>query len=249
MKRLTLFLLCATILVTIYAQDIIVTNNSERINALITEVSETEIRYKKADNPDGPIFVLPTSDISSILYRNGDVQTFAQHDNQAPQETGVMTSTFKSVSASEDLKYIPGQQLRRMHSNCYYYGNLQMNDAVFREFIRNNCSAAYRQYKTGYNLKMTGSITSFLCIGGVGAALLGVAAAEKNYDKSMKFLIPGTVLLATGVASFFTFYYVGKKKQDTAYQTFNSQCANSGRTALSLNIGVANNGLGLSLDF
>ena len=107
MKRLTLFLLCATILVTIYAQDIIVTNNSERINALITEVSETEIRYKKADNPDGPIFVLPTSDISSILYRNGDVQTFAQHDNQAPQKTGVMTSTFKSVSASEDLKYIP----------------------------------------------------------------------------------------------------------------------------------------------
>ena len=159
MKRLTLFLLCATILVTIYAQDIIVTNNSERINALITEVSETEIRYKKADNPDGPIFVLPTSDISSILYRNGDVQTFAQHDNQAPQKTGVMTSTFKSVSASEDLKYIPGQQLRRMHSNCYYYGNLQMNDAVFREFIRNNCSAAYRQYKTGYNLKMTGSIS------------------------------------------------------------------------------------------
>ena len=50
------------------AQDVIVSNNAQKIDAKIVEVSKTEIKYKEADNLDGPIFVLPTSDISSIIY-------------------------------------------------------------------------------------------------------------------------------------------------------------------------------------
>ena len=67
------------------AQDIIVTKQSTRIDAKIVEVSNTEIRYKKASNPDGPTFVMPTSEVSSILYANGEVQQISQAQQSAAQ--------------------------------------------------------------------------------------------------------------------------------------------------------------------
>lgn len=60
----------------LYAQDVIVTNDAQKIDAKIVEVSKTEIKYKEADNFDGPIFVLPTSDINSIIYSNGKVTLY-----------------------------------------------------------------------------------------------------------------------------------------------------------------------------
>lgn len=79
MKRITLLLtlvLCMT--QTIVAQDIIVTRNSERIDCKVEKVEETAVEYKRTDNPDGPVFVIPTSKIASILYANGTVQVFEQ---------------------------------------------------------------------------------------------------------------------------------------------------------------------------
>ena len=62
------------------AQDIIVTKDSERIDAKIIEVTDTEVSYKRTDYKEGPTFVLKTSDISSIIYSNGAVQTFASQN-------------------------------------------------------------------------------------------------------------------------------------------------------------------------
>lgn len=77
MKKIAILatLLLAT-LQMLHAQDVIITRQSERIDAKILEVSESEIRYKKQNNPDGPTFVLSTAKVASILYANGEVQTF-----------------------------------------------------------------------------------------------------------------------------------------------------------------------------
>ena len=67
---------CALILMatfTTFAQDIIITSDSQKIEAKIVEVSKTEIKYKELDNLDGPMFVLPMEDIVSIIYANGKV--------------------------------------------------------------------------------------------------------------------------------------------------------------------------------
>ena len=54
--------------------DVIITVQSEKIDAIITEVSDETVSYKKASNPKGPTFVLSTEKISTILYANGEVQ-------------------------------------------------------------------------------------------------------------------------------------------------------------------------------
>lgn len=75
-KFLSSVILIILACVTASAQDIIVTKDSERIDAKILEVSDTEVSYKKAGYVEGPTFVMKTSEISSIIYSNGDVQTF-----------------------------------------------------------------------------------------------------------------------------------------------------------------------------
>ena len=78
MKRI--FVILAVLATTFYvkAQDIIVTYENERIEAIIEEVSETQIKYKKLNNQDGPTFVLGTDKIATILYKDGTVQSFSK---------------------------------------------------------------------------------------------------------------------------------------------------------------------------
>lgn len=88
MKRViifSLFLLCG--MQALLAQDVIVTRLSERIDAKILEVSETEIKYKKQNNPDGPTFIISTEKVSSVIYSNGEVQSFSQAEPKKTDPT------------------------------------------------------------------------------------------------------------------------------------------------------------------
>ena len=53
------------------AQDTIFLKTSEKITAFVKEVSQAEVQYKKAELPDGPMFIVNKSDIVKIVYKNG----------------------------------------------------------------------------------------------------------------------------------------------------------------------------------
>lgn len=84
MKRFSSILVLLCIAVSLFATDIIILKNSTRIDAVIQEVSQNEVKYKKASSPNGPSFILSTSEIVSIVYDNGEVQTF---DNNSQQQS------------------------------------------------------------------------------------------------------------------------------------------------------------------
>lgn len=109
MKRLLLSLaLVLAASLGALAQDIIILRNSEKIEAKIVEISSTEIAYKKADYTDGPTFRLDISEVSSIIYANGDVQAF----NEEPRkEQGNVSSD--SGSRNGKLKFNPTPQGRK----------------------------------------------------------------------------------------------------------------------------------------
>jgi hypothetical protein len=56
--------------------DLIIKRDSSRIEALILEVDEQIIRYKKYSDREGPTFSLSKKDIASIVYGNGEVEVF-----------------------------------------------------------------------------------------------------------------------------------------------------------------------------
>lgn len=83
MKKI--FTICTCIMMatmSIIAQDIIVTKDAKKIEAKILEVSKTEIKYKEQNNLDGPTFILETTEISSIIYSNGNVEVYQQPSEQ-----------------------------------------------------------------------------------------------------------------------------------------------------------------------
>lgn len=62
--------------VLVCAQDIIITNDAKKIDAKVLEISETEIKYKEADDLEGPTYILGISKVLSIVLSSGKVKTF-----------------------------------------------------------------------------------------------------------------------------------------------------------------------------
>lgn len=81
------------------AFDIIITTDANKIEAKITEVSKSEIRYKEKDNIDGPTFVLETADVHSILYANGKVVVYNQ------QSTSNTSTSTRVADVNRRIKY------------------------------------------------------------------------------------------------------------------------------------------------
>lgn len=60
------------------AQDKIVMNSGDVVYGKVEEVGVTEIKYKKKENPTGPVYVVLKNDVYSIHYENGTQDLFAK---------------------------------------------------------------------------------------------------------------------------------------------------------------------------
>lgn len=80
-RKLLLMAVSFALVIPVLASDVIVKTNSQQIDAKILEVSKSEIRYKEADNLDGPVFVLSTDEISTITYSNGKKVSYHAAEN------------------------------------------------------------------------------------------------------------------------------------------------------------------------
>ena len=59
------------------AWDIITLKNGEDIQAIVQEIDDIYVKYKKFDNPNGPNHTLKKSEIFMILYANGSKDVFS----------------------------------------------------------------------------------------------------------------------------------------------------------------------------
>ncbi len=90
---LSLLLCC----LTASAYDVIVKNDGTSLMGKVVEVSDTEVKYRRADNPDGPIYTLKVADIMRINYENGQ-SDLMQKDGMTPSSvlsgpTGTVNDT------------------------------------------------------------------------------------------------------------------------------------------------------------
>lgn len=80
MKHLYFLLIFASCFLSMSAQDILVRKCGEVENVKVLEVSPTEVKYKKSNNEDGPVFIEKRSNLYSVKYKNGEVQIFNEMD-------------------------------------------------------------------------------------------------------------------------------------------------------------------------
>ena len=77
MKNIILFILFVCSSNIIKAQDTLSMRSGENILVKVIEVGTTEVKYKKLDNLNGPIFSILKSDLLIIKYENGTSDDFS----------------------------------------------------------------------------------------------------------------------------------------------------------------------------
>lgn len=93
------------------AQDIIITNESKKIEAKILEVSKNEIKYKEQNYLDGPTFTLETSEINTIIYSNGKVVAYNQDKPiKAVKEEPKVETAKMNIEHKNDVDLYAGLQ-------------------------------------------------------------------------------------------------------------------------------------------
>lgn len=60
------------------AQDILYLLNGDEVEAKLTEISSSELKYKRMDNLDGPVFVIERSKVFKIKYANGQSEVMTK---------------------------------------------------------------------------------------------------------------------------------------------------------------------------
>jgi len=88
MKKISLILVCTIGLgIIANAQDVITLKNGTDIKAVIQDIGNIEVKYKKFDNLNGPNYTLEKSEILMIRYENGTKDIFSEetksNDNSA----------------------------------------------------------------------------------------------------------------------------------------------------------------------
>ncbi len=76
MKIFSFFLFIFLFQFTSFSQDTLVKVSGERIAVTVVEITETTLKYKKIDQPDGPLRSLYLGSIETVIYRDGTEESF-----------------------------------------------------------------------------------------------------------------------------------------------------------------------------
>jgi hypothetical protein len=90
------------------AQDVITTRKGTVIQAKVTDVTPTEVKYKRFDNLDGPDYSAKKSEIASIVYKNGTVDAFntAEDSKKTAKNKSTADKPLKEKTTEEEPKAI-----------------------------------------------------------------------------------------------------------------------------------------------
>ena len=225
-----------------FAQDVIVTKDSKKINAKVTEVNINNIKYIDFDNQDGAVFTLLKSDIVSIVYQNGQVETFLSESSKST--TSNQTESVSNKAIQIDITSITP------------FGNILADMKTYSPLI-------YSKYQSGEKMRTAGMILS-----GLGGAMslsgfimrcandyyephiYGVPTRKTNDNSlkrawGMRLMVAGGVCIVTGVP----LWIVGSSKKNRAVSDFNKQNYLLQQPTPHFQLNMHPNGIGLAYVF
>lgn len=106
MKQVLFIAILCLISSFIHAQDIITMKDGSEIKAKVVEMGVNEIKYKKFENLDGPIYVLTKSDVFMIKYENGQKEVIQVETNKTEVPTRqdlAEANTSQNISISSSI--------------------------------------------------------------------------------------------------------------------------------------------------
>jgi hypothetical protein len=97
----------ATFLVAnlLFSQDVLTKKSGDDIKAKVLEVTTTEVKYKKFDNLNGPVFTILKSELLLIRYENGSKDVF---NDKKSEEKIVSSKDYYQEGQSDANKFYKG---------------------------------------------------------------------------------------------------------------------------------------------
>jgi len=105
MKKLLIIAMSFLLLAGANAQDVIILQNGDEINAVVLEVGTSEIKYKRFENKEtSPVYSLYKNDVFMIKYADGTKDVFNKPKEQSTEPTKVENS---GIAKKRDIPEIP----------------------------------------------------------------------------------------------------------------------------------------------
>ncbi len=95
MKKFLLYSVLSLISVVCFSQDLIIKKNGEEIKAKVSEVNQSEIKYKKIANLTGPVYTISKSEVIMIRYEDGTNDIFNDDHAKNNNETNKIDMVLK----------------------------------------------------------------------------------------------------------------------------------------------------------
>jgi len=259
---LAIALLCSVLnMIAAVNHDLIIKTNSEKIEALIQEVSDTELRYKKANNPNGPMFVIKLEEVASIVYANGEVQAIehkaapqAQPQQAKPQQQGYNFNNNgyngynggynNGYNASYGYNNGYNGPLRRIDNKTWMYEDHRMNTKEMKFFLQQTCPQAYNYYHSWNACEITGWV--FMGVGPVFILAIGLPILFEASEGAGIGLMSFGIGLTAASVPLVACGHVFKNRVD---QVYNVNCVKPMAFQPELRLTSGANGLGLALGF
>ncbi len=239
MRKFVFALLAVLACCGLSAQDIIFRQDGSEIQAKVSEVTTSEIVYKKWDNPEGPIFRIKKNEVFMIRFENGTKEMF-NNQTRYPEDGRVAIGFYNATS----IPYIPDVPLSRK-GTMIYAGKILVNPAAALD------EDAYKKWSKGVWLDLS-AITLYGC---AAVGLIACLANELGPDMpAMDGMQQGNMAVAylvtaglAGLGVFCDLY--GTDLMDKAIKIHNSRNFPDSVAEPSLSIGIQRHGLGFAINF
>lgn len=239
--RIRIFILCLLCCVaSAFAKDVITKTDGTKLDAKVEEVTETVIKYRKASNPTGPVYTIPISSVATVLYENGDIDTF----NSIPS-ISIDTTNTSNVVSDDDLVRLSNDDCEQTISDVQLLKMSGYSGALFEK--------SQRSRRLGWIIGGT--------IAGIGV-ITGTVIGLVEYDSV--YLIPiigGASVLAGGIVCLIfqikanSLMKEARQMQSFSWTLVEHEILQIGNNSLTAGINVMGNrmvnshSLGLSLGF
>lgn len=144
----TIFFIFATVFgASVFAQDTLYTTKGKIITGQVIEITQQEVKYKRAANPDGPLYVVDKTDIVLIHYKNGSKDVFENSGSGEASASDMQTNSSNNtviIDRQPRVNVVVGSALPYLAwgargwgwNRPYYYRGFRTHNGHYRHYGR-----------------------------------------------------------------------------------------------------------------
>ena len=180
----TLILFC--LVGTGMSQDVIAKKDQSTIMSKVLEITNTEIKYKKWNNQDGPTYSIDRSEVVSINYENGEVEKFSDNPNS-------QQNIYSQINKNNNLGYL--ESYNTFPAGLKMNGRRLTNEEI-KGLLDEQTYLLFNKAKNQINF---GEIIGFVGLGSLFMSYLFAPSYHNDY--SLEYIKPCIATLVFGIAA------------------------------------------------